>query len=88
MAGRAAASNIAKMSFEQALSELEEIVDRLESGDIDLEGAIEAYARGAELKKHCDEKLRQAQEKVSKIKLGSDGGVTAEPAAGDDEPPF
>ena len=84
----AAATDIAKMSFEQALVELEEIVERLESGEIELEGAIDAYARGAALKSHCDEKLRQAQERVSKIKLGADGTLSATPEDTDGEPPF
>lgn len=71
--------DIAAMSFEQALEELEEIVRRLESGEIDLEGAIEAYGRGAALKGHCDRKLRQAEQRVSRINIAADGTVTAEP---------
>ena len=71
MAQKDTASKISKMSFEEALGELEEIVRRIESGEIDLDGAIQAYERGAALKQHCDTKLREAQEKVSKIKLGA-----------------
>ncbi|MDP6353375.1 MAG: exodeoxyribonuclease VII small subunit [Alphaproteobacteria bacterium] len=85
------ATEIETLSFEQALEELEDIVRRLESGDIDLDGAIGAYQRGAALKAHCENKLRQAQEKVSRIKLDADSGVTVEePSAGEagDEPPF
>ncbi len=66
------------MSFEQALDELEDIVRRLESGEIDLDGAIQAYARGAALKNHCDRKLRQAEQRVSRINISDDGTVTAD----------
>ena len=71
-------SKISKMSFEEALKELEEIVRGIESGDTDLDAAIQAYERGAALKQHCDKKLREAEEKVSKIKLGADGTLTEE----------
>ncbi len=70
--------DIKAMSFEQALDELEDIVRRLESGDIELDGAIQAYARGAALKNHCDQKLRQAEQRVSRINITDDGTVTAE----------
>ena len=72
-------ADIAKLSFEQALAELEEIVRRLEKGEIDLDGAIEAYARGAALKRHCEDKLRQAEARVGRINLADDGTVRAEP---------
>jgi exodeoxyribonuclease VII small subunit len=71
--------DIAALSFEQSLEELEEIVRRLESGEIDLDGAIQAYARGAALKKHCDAKLRQAEQRVSRINIADDGTVSADP---------
>ncbi len=71
--------DIKKMSFEQALAELETIVERLESGDAKLDDAIGAYERGAALKQHCETKLREAQDKVEKIRLGADGSVSAEP---------
>ena len=70
--------DIKSMSFEQALDELEDIVRKLESGDIELDGAIQAYARGAALKNHCDQKLRQAEQRVSRINITDDGTVTAE----------
>jgi exodeoxyribonuclease VII small subunit len=67
------------MSFEDALSELEGIVARLERGDAPLEESIDIYERGAKLKKHCESKLKDAQLKVDKIVLGADGSVSAEP---------
>ncbi len=71
---------IKALSFEDALTELEEIVRSLESGDTKLDGAIAAYERGALLKQHCEEKLADAKERVEKIAVGPGGTVKAEPA--------
>ncbi|MBC6441404.1 MAG: exodeoxyribonuclease VII small subunit [Rhodospirillales bacterium] len=71
--------DIKKMSFEKAMAELEAIVERLESGDAKLDDAIGAYERGAALKQHCEARLREAQDKVEKIRLAADGTVSAEP---------
>ncbi len=71
-------ADIRKMSFEQALEELKEIVERLEQGQGELDQAIDAYQRGALLKQHCEAKLRDAEQKIAKISLGPDGGVAAE----------
>ncbi len=73
-------ADIRKMSFEDALAEMEEIVRDLESGDVKLDEAIDGYARGAHLKKHCQAKLKEAQAKIDKISLGPDGEITAGPA--------
>ena len=72
-------SDIAAMSFETALAELEKIVRALEEGNAKLEDAITAYERGAALKRHCEAKLREAQAKVEKITLSQDGSVGSEP---------
>ena len=79
MAESATSADIAKMSFEDALAELEEIVRTLEGGKGRLEEAIGAYERGAELKAHCEKKLKEAQAKVEKISLGADGEAAVEP---------
>ena len=71
-------ADIRKMSFEQALEELKEIVERLEQGEGELDHAIDAYQRGALLKQHCEAKLRDAEQKIAKISLGADGAVAAE----------
>jgi exodeoxyribonuclease VII small subunit len=68
------------MSFEDALQELESIVRNLESGSGKLDAAIDAYERGAALKKHCEAKLREAQARIEKISIAADGTVSAEPA--------
>ena len=79
-AGAAMPAEIAAMSFEQALSELQELVKRLEKGDAKLDDAIKSYERGALLKQHCEAKLREAQMKVEKIVLGGNGSVGTQPA--------
>jgi exodeoxyribonuclease VII small subunit len=73
-------SDIAAMSFEDALAELEGIVRRLEGGQVKLDDAIQSYERGAQLKRHCERKLNEAQQRVDRIVIGSDGAVTVEPA--------
>jgi len=73
-------ADIAAMSFEEALAELEQIVRRLEGGQVRLDEAILSYERGALLKRHCERKLNEAQQRVDRIVIGGDGAVTAEPA--------
>ena len=73
-------ADIAAMSFEDALAELEGIVRRLEGGQVKLDDAIQSYERGAQLKQHCEKKLNEAQQRVDRIVIGSDGAVTVEPA--------
>jgi exodeoxyribonuclease VII small subunit len=80
MADQTIPADIAKMSFEQALEELEGIVATLEQGSAGLEDAITFYERGTHLKTHCEAKLRAAREKVEKINIGPNGEVRAEPA--------
>ncbi len=70
------AKPISGLTFEDALSQLESIVDRLESGETPLEDAIGLYQRGTALKTHCEKKLRSAEERVQKITLDSDGMPT------------
>ena len=83
MADKTIPADIAKMSFEDALEELERIVQRLEQGKGKLDAAIESYERGAALKRHCEAKLREAQAKVERISLSADGTVGVEPAEPD-----
>lgn len=72
--------DIPGLNFEQALAELEGIVRKLEEGDASLDGAIEAYERGALLKQHCQKKLDEAKARVDKITVSADGAVSSEPA--------
>jgi exodeoxyribonuclease VII small subunit len=79
MADKAIPADIASLSFEDALAELETIVRQLEDGKGKLDDSIKAYARGAALKQHCQEKLAEAQAKVDKIVQNQDGSIGTEP---------
>ncbi len=72
--------DIADMSFEQALEQLEKIVTSLETGDVPLNRSIEIYERGEALKSHCEKLLKAAEDRIEKIRLDRDG------AAGGTEP--
>jgi exodeoxyribonuclease VII small subunit len=72
---------VGSLSFEEALRELERIVAQLESGQAPLEESIDLYARGAQLKAHCEAKLEQARLRVEKIVVGAQGEAQrADPA--------
>lgn len=64
---------IADMSFEEALRALEDVVRRLESGDVPLDESIALYERGEELRKACQARLDAAQAKIEKIVQGEGG---------------
>ncbi len=70
--------DVASLSFEEALAELEAIVQRLEKGELGLEDAIATYERGVGLKRRCEEKLKDAQLRVEKIEA-KDGAVRTAP---------
>ena len=72
------------MTFEGALKELEQIVTRLERGEVPLAESIVIYERGDALRKHCDALLKQAEARVEKIRVGGDGKPAGtEPLDGD-----
>jgi len=68
----AKASDVAELSFEQAIGELEGIVEKLERGDVPLEQSIAIYERGEALKKRCETLLRSAEMRVEKVRLRAD----------------
>ena len=70
---------IEKLSFEEALGELESLVRRLEEGKCPLDEAIKTFERGIGLKNHCDTKLKNARLKVEQILEKSDGSVSMKP---------
>jgi exodeoxyribonuclease VII small subunit len=72
-------NSVAALSFEEAMTELEGIVQRLERGQLDLEGSIAAYERGTALRQHCQEKLRQAQLRVDKLTFDAEGRARTTP---------
>lgn len=65
------------LSFEDALRALEQIVRRLESGDVPLDESIALYARGEELRKRCTERLQAAEARIQKLTLDAGGAVSA-----------
>jgi len=69
-------ADVAALSFEKALAELEQIVDRLEKGSVALEDSIALYERGEALKAHCEALLKTAEQRIEKITLGPDGKPT------------
>jgi exodeoxyribonuclease VII small subunit len=69
----AEAAQIDGMTFETALAELEQIVGRLERGDVPLAESISIYKRGEALKQHCERLLKEAEMRVEKIRLGGNG---------------
>lgn len=73
---------VEKMSFEEALAELDAIVRQLEAGEVELEKSIAIYERGAALKAHCEARLKSAELKVEQIVQGA-GGPATEPASFD-----
>ena len=73
-------AEIATLTFEQALAELEQIVARLESGQAPLEDSIRMYERGAALKAHCETRLAAARLRVEKIVVSAAGPQGVEPA--------
>ena len=76
MSDAAKLDDIVDMSFEQAMTALEQIVNRLEGGNAPLEDSIDLYSRGTLLKKHCESKLQDAQEKIEKLTLDDKGVPT------------
>jgi exodeoxyribonuclease VII small subunit len=73
-------TDLSQMSFEQALRALEDVVRRLETGEVPLEESIDLYERGEQLRKHCQARLDAAQARIEKIVAGPDGkAVGTEP---------
>ena len=71
---------ITDLSFEDALSALEDVVRKLEGQQVPLEQSIDLYERGEALRKHCEARLKAAEMRVEKITASSDGAATgAEP---------
>ena len=72
-------ADVAALSFEQALQQLEQIVQRLEKGQVDLEDSIEIYERGSKLKAHCEAKLKDAEARIEKIVITPSGTPATAP---------
>lgn len=68
-------NDLAEMSFEDALRALEDVVRKLESGDVPLDESIALYERGEKLRQHCQKRLDSAQARIEKIVQGPDGAA-------------
>ena len=73
MTGAAETAEVSGLSFEQAVAELENIVAKLERGDVALDQSIAIYERGEALKKHCETLLGAAEARIEKIRLDRNG---------------
>ena len=79
MADRKLPDDISKLSFEEAIAELEAIVKKLEDGKGKLDEAIDSYERGTLLRRHCEAKLAEAQARIDKIVPAADGSAKTVP---------
>jgi exodeoxyribonuclease VII small subunit len=70
--------DIAALTFEDALRELEQIVRDMESGQVKLDEAVRNYERGSLLKRHCEQRLADAKAKIEAISVGADGTVASQ----------
>ena len=75
-----------RVTFEQALEELETIVQRLESGKVELSEAVKAYERGMQLKKLCEQELSKAKVVIDKLILSQDKQTPVDAEALDEQP--
>ena len=71
--------DIASLSFEAAMGELETIVRRLEGGDVSLEESVTLYERGHALRQHCEARLAAAQARIEQVSLVDGQPVGAAP---------
>ena len=70
-------NDVSELSFEDALTQLEKIVQELESGRIKLDDAVAAYEKASALKKLCEDKLKSAQLKIEKLEISADNQVVS-----------
>ncbi len=68
-----------KKTFEQAMRQLEKIVQELESGEMPLEKAMSKFEEGIQLSRYCSKKLDETQEKINMLVEDKDGRLTTEP---------
>ena len=71
-------TELEKLTFEEAMQELEKLVDSLDKGDVSLDEAIAAYDRGSQLKDYCQKKLHEAKMKVETIQSSENTDIIPE----------
>ena len=74
---------MAKKTFEQAMKQLEQIVQDLESGDMPLEKAIKRFEEGIQLSKFCSEKLDETEKRITILMQDSEGKLSEAPFPAD-----
>jgi exodeoxyribonuclease VII small subunit len=84
---RPAGDDIEGLSYERALAELDQIIERLERGTVALDEAIAAYERGARLAQHCGSLLDRTEQKVTQLVVGAGGRIWEKPLAPEREVP-
>ena len=67
--------SIEKMSFEEALAELEEVVNKIDTGQESLADAVSSFERGVALKNHCEKMLKEAKLKIEKITITAENKI-------------
>lgn len=72
-------------SFENSMKELETVVEKLESGDVNLEEALECFEQGIKLSKACRKMLDEAEKKVTVLLNGADGEKEKQNFIGEEE---
>ncbi len=77
-----------KQKFEEALEELEKVVERLESGELSLDDSLAAFEEGVRLVKYCNQKLNEVERKIELLVKDKEGKLQLEPLtrAGDEDP--
>jgi exodeoxyribonuclease VII small subunit len=83
-AAAASSSDLAGVEFESAITELEALVDQMETGDLSLEASLAAYERGVRLTRHCQTALRHAELKIKQL-TEDDRLETLDPETLDDD---
>lgn len=76
---------IKKLSFEEAFKKLQDIIEQFETGDISLDKSINAYKSGVMLKKHCENKLNEAELIVEQIDISKTGEIKLKPFGPEDK---
>lgn len=66
------------LKFEQAIEQVEDIIDQIEAGEIDLEQCLAKYENGVELLKHCDTILKRAEKKIVDLHPSGKQGLSAD----------
>jgi exodeoxyribonuclease VII small subunit len=78
---------MADLTFEQALRRLEEIVEALETEDLDLDKSLQFFEEGVSLSRHCNQQLQAAEKRIDVLLTKADGTLVAEPFVLPDDPP-